>query len=283
LKIFYSPECLKYKWPGHPESPERIENTADFLESKGYVLYHPESCTDEDILRVHSMQHWEAVIHENFIEYDTPAFPQISHYARLAAGSAIDAMESALYGETAFSLMRPPGHHATRERIMAVCYINNMAIAVAHFLNDHPELKACILDIDCHHGNGTQDIFLGNEFVLYISLHQSPFYPGTGYQSQDNCLNYPLPPGSDDALFLLKLKEAVAEIVNFGPRILGISAGFDTFSDDPLTQLFLSTSAYHTMGKTISDLNLPTFMVMEGGYSSQLPECVYQFLQGFNS
>ena len=122
---------------------------------------------------------------------------------------------------------------------------------------------------------------MGQKSVLYLSLHQSPLYPGTGHKSQDNCLNFPMPPGSDDTVFLSNLKNACSAIQDFKPHLLGISAGFDTFEEDPLTQLFISLSAYQSAGKTIADLNISTFIVMEGGYSAMLPECVFQFLRGF--
>ena len=282
MKIYYSPQCLSYHSPGHPESPERIRSTHEFLESKGYAFLDPKPCDREDILRVHSEALFSAVETENFFDGDTPALPGIIGHALLSAGAAIQAAESAVQGNNAFSLMRPPGHHATRDRVMGFCHFNNIAVATASFIEGSPGQKAAILDIDCHHGNGTEDIFAGHASVLYVSLHQSPLYPGTGLQSSCNILNFPLPPYTSEADYLKVLDEACQKIDAFAPTLLGISAGFDTFQEDPLTQLNLEVKTYKKIGKRISKLNKPTFVVMEGGYSSKLPECVYQFIQGLD-
>ena len=146
-------------------------------------------------------------------------------------------MRSAVAGETAFSLMRPPGHHATRTRVMGFCYFNNIAIASARFLADHPSKRIAIVDIDCHHGNGTEDFALGRDRIFYASLHQSPLYPGTGLESPMNCLNFPLPPFTEETPYLAALETACERIREFNPDILGVSAGFDTYEEDPLTQM----------------------------------------------
>lgn len=283
MKIFYSPRCLDYGFPGHPESPERIRSTAEHLASKGFAFTEPEPCGDEDILRVHSENLLRAVATGSFFDGDTPALPGIIDYAKLAAGSAIQAAESAAAGENAFSLIRPPGHHATRERPMGFCYFNNIAIAAAKILDRSPDSSAAILDIDCHHGNGTEDIFEGQGRVLYVSLHQSPLYPGTGLESRGNIINYPLPPGTAGAGYMDALEKACADIKGNDPSILGISAGFDTFGEDPLAQLRLRIEDYRTIGRGISRLSKPLFIIMEGGYSPRLPECVHAFLEGLES
>jgi acetoin utilization deacetylase AcuC-like enzyme len=280
MKIYYSPTCLSYQYPGHPESPQRIQVTHQYLEEKGYDFAEPQPCSDEDVLRVHSEELLTSIKTETFFNGDTPTLPGIIDYALLSAGSAIQASQWALNGDPAFSLMRPPGHHATRNRVMGFCYINNIAIAVAKALEEHAGLTAAILDIDCHHGNGTEDIFMGNPSVLYVSLHQSPLYPGTGLQSHANAVNFPLPPYTPEDKYLSVLDEACGHIADFKPGLLGISAGFDTFQEDPLTQLNLDVGTYDKIGKRIADLNKPTFVVMEGGYSARLPECVHAFIQG---
>ena len=283
MKIFFSPECLSYGQPGHPESPERIRSTHEYLKGKGYSFTEPRSCYEDDVLLVHSEEHLMSIKTETFFDGDTPPLPHILQYSLLSAGSAIDAAQTALKGETAFSLMRPPGHHATRNRVMGFCYLNNIAIAAAKLLTENPEARVAILDIDCHHGNGTEDIFLGHQSVLYVSLHQSPLYPGTGLESRDNVINFPLLPGTSGTQYLDTLEKACEQIRDFKPSLLGISAGFDTFHEDPLTQLNLDISTYGKIGKNIAGLNVPTFIVIEGGYSSQLPECVYEFIQGLNT
>ena len=280
MKIFYSTECLSYKSPGHPESPERIRSTHALLKKNGFTFAKPQPCIDEDILRAHSNELLQAVKDGTFFDSDTPVLPKIVDYARLAAGSAILAAETALNKEPAFSLMRPPGHHATRDRVMGFCYFNNIAIASAKYLAENPDKKVAILDIDCHHGNGTEDIFLGNDSLLYVSLHQSPLYPGTGLESRENALNFPLPPGTGEDEYTATLKKACEKITEYNPSLLGVSAGFDTFKEDPLTQLNLGITTYNKIGKMIIRLQKPTFFVMEGGYSLKLSQCVLAFLEG---
>lgn len=280
MKIIYIKKCLDYCQPGHPESPDRIRNTAAYLEKKGYSFIEPEPCDERDLLRVHTSEHVKNIQQGSFYDADTPVLPQIDDYARLAAGSAIMAAESALEGTPAYSLMRPPGHHATRTRAMGFCYYNNIAIAIKKVLENHSNKRAVILDIDCHHGNGTEDIFIGSDSVLYISLHQSPLYPGTGCTSNRNCINFPLSPGTDETRFLDSLKKSQKYIFDFKPSLLGISAGFDTLRNDPLTQINLEIDSYLKIGDFIKELKIPFFIVMEGGYSSEMPQCVFQFLEG---
>lgn len=282
MKIFFSPECLEYGLPGHPESPERIHAAHAFLKERGCTFIEPLPCCDQDILRVHSQELLQRVKSGDFFDSDTPVLPKIFDYALLAAGSAILASETALTEAAAFSLMRPPGHHATKNRVMGFCYFNNIAIAMARHIQENPGKKGAILDIDCHHGNGTEDIFLGNDSVLFVSLHQSPLYPGTGMESHKNVLNFPLHPGTGEADYLDILHRACQKIADFDPTLLGISAGFDTYREDPLTQLNLEVSTYRKIGKTIAELRRPTFIVMEGGYSRDLPECVFDLLSGFD-
>lgn len=280
MKIYYSPQCLSYKQPGHPESPERVETTAQFLQNQGYIFLMPSPCKEEDLLLVHTPQHIESVRRGTFFDPDTPYFPEIYDIACLSVGSAISAMESASQGENAFSLMRPPGHHATRNRVMGFCYFNNIAVATALYLKKYPQHKIAILDIDVHHGNGTQDIFLGNPQVIFVSIHQHLLYPGTGLESQKNCVNFPLPPFTGVEDYFNALEKACEHIQTFEPSCLGISAGFDTCKTDPLSQFQLPVSAYKEIGEKIRKLNLPTFAVLEGGYSQDLPYCIYEFFRG---
>jgi acetoin utilization deacetylase AcuC-like enzyme len=280
MEIFYSEKCLTYQAPGHPESPERLRSAASGLKSEGFLLMPPVPCSEADLLLVHDSRMVKAVREGTFFDPDTPALPGIFEHAALAAGSAICAMRVAAGGGCAFSLMRPPGHHATRNRVMGFCYFNNVAVASARFLADHPGKRMAVLDIDCHHGNGTEDIFLGRERILYVSLHQSPLYPGTGLDSAMNCLNFPLPPFTEENIYLGTLKTACKKILEFHPDIIGVSAGFDTYENDPLARLKLKISTYEKIGAEIAGMNRPLFMVMEGGYAENLSDCVYRFIEG---
>ncbi len=281
MKIFYSPDCLIYQQPGHPESPERIRSVVNYLSSRGLTFSTPEPCAESDISRVHSEEHIIRVKTETFLDGDTPPLPDIFEYARLSAGSAILACEMAVSGEDAFSLMRPPGHHATSDRAMGFCYFNNIAIACAHYLDQHPQERVGILDIDVHHGNGTEAIFMENTAVLFVSLHQSPLYPGTGLESKENILNIPLCPGSGEEIYLAELEKACLKLMEFEPTLIGVSAGFDTFQGDPLANINLDFGTYRKIAQKIINLRKPTFIVMEGGYSSGLAECVDAFVEPF--
>jgi acetoin utilization deacetylase AcuC-like enzyme len=279
MKIFYSEKCLEYEQPGHPESPARAKATHDYLSKKGYNFDAPFPCQDEDILLAHSEQLLESVRSGNFFDFDTPAFKGIYDIARLSAGSAINAAEHCLEtNETAFSLMRPPGHHATKNNLGGFCYFNNVAIAS---LKVHTRIgKIAIVDFDCHHGNGTEDIMSGRKGILYLSLHQSPLYPGTGLNSRDNCINYPLPANTTPDQFLTAFTDGMKEVEKFGPDLIAVSAGFDSYRLDPITNLTLELQTYNEIGRLIAAMKRPTFAVLEGGYSRDLPECVYRFLTG---
>jgi acetoin utilization deacetylase AcuC-like enzyme len=279
MKIFYSSRCLEYSQPGHPESPVRVQSTYNFLKDRGYSFTEPTPCKEEDILLAHTKKLLDRVKGGSFFDFDTPAFPGIFDIARLSAGSAIDAaMHCLTEGEKAFSLMRPPGHHATKSDLGGFCYFNNIAIAALKM--KEKVKKIAIIDFDCHHGNGTEDIVLGREDFLYLSLHQSPLYPGTGLRSRDNCINYPLRANTSPEHYLSILSEGLKEVEKFNPDILAISAGFDSYKLDPITSLSLEQETYREIGKMLSALKKPTFAILEGGYSKDLPECIYQFLTG---
>ena len=279
MKIYYSPKCLAYSQPGHPESPSRVSSTYKFLEEKGYSFNEPGLCSEDDILLAHSSGLFESMKNESFFDFDTPVFKGIYNIARLSAGSAIDAAMHCLNNdEKAFSLMRPPGHHATKNNLGGFCYFNN--IAIASLKARKKVQKVAIVDFDCHHGNGTEDIILGRKDFLYLSLHQSPLYPGTGLQSKDNCLNYPLSASTTPDEFLSVLQDGLKKVEQFGPDLLAISAGFDSYRLDPITNLTLELETYREIGRMLAAVNKPAFSVLEGGYSEDLPECIYQYLQG---
>ncbi len=279
MKIYYSPKCLQYSQPGHPEAPSRVRTTYEYLEEKGYSFHEPEPCSEDDILKAHSSELFESVKNESFFDFDTPVFKGIYDIARLSAGSAIDAAMHCLdNGEKAFSLMRPPGHHATKNNLGGFCYFNSIAIACLK--TQEKVEKVAVVDFDCHHGNGTEDIFLGKDNLLYLSLHQSPLYPGTGQKSMGNSINYPLSASTTPDEFLSVLENGVKEVAKFGPDLLAVSAGFDSYRLDPITNLTLELETYREVGRMLAALGKPTFSVLEGGYSKDLPECIYQYLQG---
>ena len=278
MKIIFSEECMKYAEPGHPESPERVSSTSKFLLEKGFDFTSPVPCTDDVILLAHSSGLLDEVKGAKFIDLDTPALPDIYDHARLSAGAAIEAAKCCLMGENTFSLMRPPGHHATRNNLGGFCYFNSIAIASLKMKQNVD--RVAIVDFDCHHGNGTEDIFLGREDFLYLSLHQSPLFPGTGLTSRENCLNYPLDAGITPDEYLSVFAEGLKKVEDFNPDLLAVSAGFDSYRLDPITNLNLELESYREIGAMISGIKKPTFSVLEGGYSGDLAECVYKFLTG---
>lgn len=281
MKVVFSRRCLEYDSPGHPESSERVRDTYEYLKSsKSFEFVKPEECSRQDLLLVHTPSLVDTIKHEKFENLETPAIPNIFNYAKLSVGGALLAMDIALKEGKSFSLMRPPGHHASRNKFEGFCYFNNIAIAVMKALKRVK--KVAILDIDVHHGNGTQDIFLGKKNVIYISLHQYGFiYPGTGKHSEKNCYNYPLEGGAEEGEYLERFQTGLDKISEFRPDMIAISAGFDTFEKDPLAGLKLTKDTYSKISKMISELGKPRFAVLEGGYSKGLPECVHSFLKNF--
>jgi acetoin utilization deacetylase AcuC-like enzyme len=278
MKIIFSPKCLEYDSPGHPESSERVRSVYELLKRKKFEFVEPEVCSENDLLKVHSRELVERIKSGNFRDFETPNLPNIFYYARLAVGGALKAKDFALGNETSFSLMRPPGHHAGKSSCEGFCYFNNLAIAVTKALDFVK--RVAILDIDAHHGNGSQNIFFGSKRVIYVSLHQFGFiYPGTGGYSEGNCYNYPLPPNTNESVYLENLKSGIERIRDFEPDLLGISAGFDTYKEDPLTNMNLEIETYGKIARMIKKMGIRRFAVLEGGYSKRLPECVFEFLK----
>lgn len=285
--VYFSPQCLEYGQRGHPESAERVESTHKLLVSKHFEIRTPHPCPETDLFLVHDREHVDRVKNGTLYDPDTPNLPGIYHYSRLAAGSAIEAMEIALSGQPAFSLMRPPGHHAGIHGpalgtvSLGFCYFNNIALACKKALESKEVRKIAILDIDCHHGNGTQEIMLGDDRVIVVSLHRFGFfYPGTGGQSEANCFNYPLNSRIGESEYFSTLMTALTQVTQFHPDLIAVSAGFDTYKHDPVGGLGLSIESYFQIGRQLKQLNPPMFIILEGGYGHDFPECVFQFLLG---
>ena len=277
-KIVFSEKCLGYgSW--HTEGPARVRRAQEILREKGYDFLVPEPASEEDLLRVHDQEYlW--LLKKGLVEdADTPAYDNINEYARLSAGGAI--LAAKIKG---FSIMRPPGHHAGAggaalgATTRGFCYLNNIAVAVKYL--DKPTL---ILDIDGHHGNGTQEIFYGNDKVTYLSLHRHPNYPGTGVGSDLNCINYPLPFDCGDTVYIGTLGRALRRLDMSKFEVVAVSAGFDTHAGD-LASLGLSGKAYRMIGEHVASLNRPTFFVLEGGYRGEdVGNDIDQVLRGFEA
>jgi len=268
MQVVFSPVCLEYSFTGHPESPERIRRIRDALKAAGFGFVAAGAATEEDVLLAHEREHLERVRSGSYSDPDTP--PLGMRFPLAAAGAAIKAAQV-----LGFALTRPPGHHAGRSFLGGFCYFNNIAIAVRKLGK-----RTAILDLDVHHGNGTQDIFLGDDKVLYVSLHQVPHYPGTGLRSEGNCRNFPLPPGTEESAYLKTLEKALSTVALFKPEILAVSMGFDTYAGDPLGGQRITEKGFGTIGRMVKALNMPTFVVLEGGYSGKTGELCLSFLEG---
>jgi len=276
-RIIFSRRCLEYGVPYHPENSVRIEEAYEVLRDCGYEFMEPEPAEEDTLLRVHSKEYLEGLKVGRIEDPDTPAYEGIYEYARTAAGGAIVAAEN-----NGFSLMRPPGHHTGRNgpalgaSTRGFCYLNNIAIAVRHL--GKPTL---ILDIDGHHGNGTQEIFHNDDGIVYVSLHRQFIYPGTGKRSTGNNLNYPLIGDCGQEIYLRTLDEALREANKHDFEYVAVSAGFDSHSGD-LASLGLTEETYYEIGERIASLERPTFFVLEGGYSGkQLGADIVSLLRGF--
>jgi acetoin utilization deacetylase AcuC-like enzyme len=262
-KIIFSEKCLGYG-QYHIEGPARVKRAAEILRELGYEFLEPEPASEDDLLRVHDTDYVWNVKKSLVDDPDTPAYDNIYEFARLSAGGAILAAKVG-----GFSIMRPPGHHAGRNGVAlgaytrGFCYFNNIAIAVKH-----SGKRTLILDIDGHHGNGTQEIFLGDKNVTYVSLHRHPNYPGTGVVSEGNCLNFPLPSDCGDEVHVKTLDKALSLVDVDRFEMVAVSAGFDTHVGD-LASLGLTEKGYREIGKRIAKLKKHTFFVLEGGYQGE--------------
>lgn len=285
MTIFYDPSCLEYSSPSHPERPERIARTAPVLNDRhpDWEWREPSTATDDQLLRVHSREHLEAISKalEHF-DLDTPFYPDIELYARRSAGSAIEAARAALGGEAPFSLMRPPGHHATRDRAMGFCYFSNVAVAAFDALKNGAKTVA-IWDFDGHHGNGTEAIVAHNERIQFASIHQHPAYPGTGTRSFANIANYPVAPFTARDEVVKVSKRSLERLIAFRPDLLLVSAGFDAYARDPLLQLTLEQEDFAQFGDWLQEIEIPVAAVLEGGYSNDLPELIDAFLTAWQT
>jgi len=285
MTIFHHPSCLEYSSPGHPERPERIGRTAPLLKDRhpDWAWRKPAAATDAQLLRAHSRERVEGVANalEHF-DLDIPFYPNIEVHARRSAGAAIEAMRSALRGENALSLMRPPGHHATRDGAMGFCYFNNVAVAALEALESGAE-RIAIWDFDGHHGNGTEAIVAHNLRIQFASIHQFPAYPGTGAKSFANINNYPIAPYTARRRIVDLARRSLDKLIAFEPDLLLVSAGFDAYAHDPLLQLTLEREDFAIFANWLNQIDVPVAVGLEGGYSNDLPELIDAFLTSWQT
>jgi acetoin utilization deacetylase AcuC-like enzyme len=251
----------------------------------------PRPASREELLRVHSAGYLDAIALSSgravMLDPDTFTSPESVEIASLAAGAVVQAAEHAITDhDAAFALVRPPGHHAERDRAMGFCLYNNVAVAAAHAIASGLE-RVAIVDIDVHHGNGTQWMFYDNPKVLYVSTHQYPFYPGTGAANEigtgegAGCtFNVPLEMGATDADYALVYRAAVLPVIEeFAPELVLVSAGFDAHERDPLASMRVTTEGYASMVRQLVNAatNGAIAFVTEGGYDlAALSDCLDQ-------
>ena len=275
--------------PRHPERPDRVEAIRAHLSAtpglRELTRLAPLPVDDGDLLRVHDAQHIARVAAMcaaggGHFDADTYATPASDVAARVAAGGTVRAVEAVVSGEfdATFAVLRPPGHHATVSRAMGFCLYNNVAVAVQHARAVLGIGHVAIVDIDVHHGNGSEATFWNDPDVLYTSLHQYPFYPGTGAagdrggaQANGLTLNVPLPGGTSAQAWLRAFDGVVLPALQaFEPELVVVSCGFDAHRDDPLAELQLDTRTYSVVADRLASLTAPaggrTAWILEGGY-----------------
>jgi acetoin utilization deacetylase AcuC-like enzyme len=278
--IFHDPRSAEYTAPGHPERPGRVVASAQHLRARhpDWEWREPGEASDEALIRAHTPEHVERVRNARHdFDNDTPAYPGIFGHAARASGAACSVARASLGGERTFSLMRPPGHHATRAQAMGFCFFNHIAVAAFDALAEGAE-RVAIWDFDAHHGNGTEAIVTENEQIAFASIHQFPGYPGTGIKSSGNIHNFTVRPYAQRALHRAAVERGLSRLLEFRPELILVSAGFDAFSGDPITQMTLEAEDFATFGRWLRDIDVPAGAILEGGYSDQLPELIDSFL-----
>ena len=271
---------------GHPEKIDRVTAVIDNfkkLDNKNLIWKKPNKFENSFLIKTHTSNYIDQVDKSfpkrgyNFLDGDTVVSPGSKDASKDAVGSIITAIDGVQKKEfkNAFCAVRPPGHHAEKEKAMGFCIYNNVAVGANYLIEKYKYNKIAIIDFDVHHGNGTQDIFYDNEKVLFISTHQYPYYPGSGSEKEkgdfNNVLNIPLEAGTSAEKYLNAYENVLDKVREFKPEFLLFSAGFDAHIDDPLAQLQLSSEDFYKITKRTLEISKPfcngnVVSILEGGY-----------------
>lgn len=290
--VYFDPLYLEHDTGvGHPERAERLQASMKMLEKTGLAerveIRSPRDATREEIELVHPPSHIDKVKRMaesggGYLDMDTPVSPRSYEAALRSAGAGLDALERIMEGEleNAFLLARPPGHHATAQRGMGFCLFNNNAITACYALRSFDLERVLIVDWDAHHGNGIQDIFYSDRDVLYVSTHQYPHYPGSGFvtevgrgDGEGYTINFPFPAGTGEKAYLKAFDEVIVPVARqYRPQLLLVSAGYDGHFSDPLCSMRLTSGSYRKMADRLVGLaeelcDGRIIVALEGGYN----------------
>jgi acetoin utilization deacetylase AcuC-like enzyme len=290
--VVFDPVYLKHDpGPMHPESPQRLIAVQEAIKALDFPIagIPARPAGRDELALVHKEKYIDHILNMKvtgltYLDPDTALSPYSQEAALKAAGGVIEAVGKVMQGDLkrAFCAVRPPGHHAEADRAMGFCIFNNIAIGAAYALAHQRLSRIAIVDWDLHHGNGTQKAFYDTDEVLYVSLHEYPFYPGTGRETDKGegkglgyTINLPQVPGSSDDDYRAAFQEIIIPaLANYRPELIMISAGFDAHRDDPLGDLYLSTEFYGEMTAMLVEMARQyskgrIISVFEGGYNLQ--------------
>ena len=269
---------------GHPERPDRVSVVIENLKKNKKLIWKKPLKFDKKYLKITHKSNYIDDVEKSFpnkglhfLDGDTIVSPGSRQASLDSVASIITAIDSVQNKEfkNVFCPVRPPGHHAEKDKAMGFCIYNNVAVGANYLIEKYKLNKIAIIDFDVHHGNGTQDIFYENKKVLYISTHQYPFYPGTGTNNEkgkhNNILNIPLPAGTNSEEYMNAYEYVLKKLKEFKPEFLLFSAGFDAHQDDPLAQFKLQSKDFYDITKRTLDvinksINNKVVSILEGGY-----------------
>ncbi len=297
LNVIFHEKYLNYSFgEGHPFWPERAKVFLEILKKNNfpYRLIEPKKATDEEILMVHTSEYLSKLkkmieLGQGYLSLDTPVNKKNVEAAYYYVGGTITACDLALQGKSVINTLGGL-HHAESNNSSGFCIFNDHAIAIRKLQKEGKIKKAAILDLDVHAGNGTQEIFYNDSSVLEISIHQDPtnFYPGTGFTNQKGAgkgegfnINIPLPAGTQEKEYLYAIDKALPKINEFGPNLLVVILGADTYKDDPLALIELEKSSYAKIAEKLTRFNKKAIL-FAGGYSRDVPEIWLEFVQNLN-